>query len=796
MNEFYDHVNAPPTGSQLSSALLRAEFDKVEAGFDKLPLLSTGANKLVAINASSTALVATDAPDINGGTIDGASIGAVDPKSGAFTTLSSTSTTTAPTAAVDTNSTHVATTEFVLGQASSAAPVMDGVAAAGASTRWAKGDHVHPTDTTRAPTASPTFTGTVTIPTAATGTNTTQAASTAFVLAQAATTTPVMDGIGTIGSLPRFAKADHIHPTDTSRAPTASPTFTGTVTLPNTGTGANEAATKAYVDVVAVGIDTHASCQYATTGNINTSTNGLTAVDGTVLMAGRRILVKNQTTSSQNGIYVANVGAWARAVDADIAGEIRQGSYVFVESGTVNAKTGWTQQTSGIITPGTTAMLWTQFSSSQTYTAGTGLSLAGQVFNISTVPAANGGTGATTTTGTGANVLATSPTLVTPILGTPTSATLTNATGLPLTSGVTGTLSVLNGGTGVTTAQEEMNRVAAAVTSGKYLRGNGTNVVMSAIQAADVPILNQSTTGNATTATTATKLAAGLAGQIPWQSAASTTGFTAAGTAGQALLSGGATVPTWGTLGVGAGGTGATSLTSGGLLRGNGTSAISVATAADIVAAIGVTAVANATTATTATSAGSATIAAACSGNATTAYGKLESSLSVGYAATAGSAPANGGTSAALNGTNAQQSGDGWWRSTGTTGWYSTSYDVGIYATEAGNVRTYNGANFIAAGSVTGLSDERLKKNWRDLGINFIPRLAKVKYGIYERIDYEKTQVGVSAQSLQELLPEAILTDCDGMLSVAYGNAALAACIELAKEVTALRAEINQLKGI
>lgn len=100
-----------------------------------------------------------------------------------------TGTPTASTAAQNTNTTQLATTAFVLGQASDTAPMMDGVAAAGTGTTFARTDHVHPTDTSRAPLASPALTGTPTAPTASPGTNTTQLATTAFVAAQAATTT-------------------------------------------------------------------------------------------------------------------------------------------------------------------------------------------------------------------------------------------------------------------------------------------------------------------------------------------------------------------------------------------------------------------------------------------------------------------------------------------------------------------------------------------------------------------------------------------------------------------------------
>ena len=105
--------------------------------------------------------------------------------------------------------------------------------------------------------------------------------------------------------------------------------------------------------------------------------------------------------------------------------------------------------------------------------------------------------------------------------------------------------------------------------------------------------------------------------------------------------------------------------------------------------------------------------------------------------------------------------------------------------------------SIVASGNITAYSDERLKTNWRDMPDNFVERLAQVRVGCYERIDDGTQQVGVSAQSLQPLLPEAIQTAKDeiGTLSVSYGNAAMASAVELAKELVMLKRELAEIKS-
>jgi len=126
----------------------------------------------------------------------------------------------------------------------------------------------------------------------------------------------------------------------------------------------------------------------------------------------------------------------------------------------------------------------------------------------------------------------------------------------------------------------------------------------------------------------------------------------------------------------------------------------------------------------------------------------------------------------------------------------ATSGTQTIASVSVTNAVSYNASTgALTAVSVVSSSDERLKENWRDLPDTFLDDLSEVKHGSYSRIGKEWREVGVTAQSLMEVLPEAVNADDKGMLSVSYGNAALVAAIELAKEVKKLRLEIELLKA-
>ena len=117
----------------------------------------------------------------------------------------------------------------------------------------------------------------------------------------------------------------------------------------------------------------------ATTANITLSAPQ--TVDGVSVIANDRVLVKNQSTASQNGIYLVAAGAWTRATDTDTAAEL-EAATVFVMEGTTLADTAWTMTANAPLTVGTTNLTWAQFGAGTAYTAGAGLALSGSTFNI------------------------------------------------------------------------------------------------------------------------------------------------------------------------------------------------------------------------------------------------------------------------------------------------------------------------------------------------------------------------------------------------------------------------------
>src|SRR6056300_1937464 len=141
-----------------------------------------------------------------------------------------------------------------------------------------------------------------------------------------------------------------------------------------------DAANKAYVDSARSGLDVKQSVKVATTGNIALS--GTQTVDGVALSVGDRILVKDQTTASENGIYVVASSFWTRATDADADAEVTSGMFTFVEQGSVNSDTGFVLTTDGTITVGSTGLNFTLFSASGTLIAGNGLSKNGDTLEV------------------------------------------------------------------------------------------------------------------------------------------------------------------------------------------------------------------------------------------------------------------------------------------------------------------------------------------------------------------------------------------------------------------------------
>ena len=309
-------------------------------------------------------------------------------------------------------------------------------------------------------------------------------------------------------------------------------------------TSATDIANKLYVDTVAQGLNPKQAVKCATTGSITLS--GLQTIDTYTTLAGDRVLVKNQGTASQNGIYIASASTWTRATDMDVWAEV-PGAYMVVLNGSVNANTGWVSTSSETGTINVTPITFVQFSGTGTYYAGTGLTLSSNTFSITNtgVTAAAYGSASKTLTATvnaqGQLTLLADTNIAisnTQVLGLGTMSTQ-DASSVAITGGnINGT--TIGGSTAGAITGTTITANTQFSGAGTGLTGTATSLSIGGNAA------TATTATTATSATTATNLAGGAIGSVPYQSATATTAMLAAGSNGQVLtLASG--VPSWAT---------------------------------------------------------------------------------------------------------------------------------------------------------------------------------------------------------------------------------------------------------
>ena len=232
------------------------------------------------------------------------------------------------------------------------------------------------------------------------------------------------------------------------------------ITSLGTPTGGTDAATKNYVDAQLQGLDVKNSVRVATTANGTLATafaNGET-VDGITLATGDRILLKDQSTGSENGIYTVNAsGAPTRATDFDENSEVTGGTFFFVEEGTTNADNGFVMTNDGTVTVGTTALVFTQFSGAGQVIAGDALTKSGNTLNVGV---------------DNSSIEINSDALRVKASGI-TNAMLAGS--IDLTAKVTGALPVGNGGTGLSSIAKGSVLVANSANTLSALDGGGSN---------------------------------------------------------------------------------------------------------------------------------------------------------------------------------------------------------------------------------------------------------------------------------------------------------------------------------
>lgn len=265
-----------------------------------------------------------------------------------------------------------------------------------------------------------------------------------------------------------------------------------------TPTDAAHAATKGYVDAARQGLDVKQSVRAATTAAVNIATEleeGDTLDTSVTLVAGDRVLVKNQGTASQNGIYIVQEsGAAVRATDANgtaDTGEVSGGTFTFVEEGDVNADSGWVVSSNGPITVGTDPIDWVQFSGTGQITAGAALLKTGNILDVTVDDA--------TIRVDGADKLAVKSGTQYTTLVSGGSGTSASWGALPLNQGaaVTGKLPIGNGGTNADTAADARTNLAATPASGQTTSaGVLARVVHQACAASSVGVSSTTVTHN------------------------------------------------------------------------------------------------------------------------------------------------------------------------------------------------------------------------------------------------------------------------------------------------------------